>query len=103
MCARRVRCGLWPGEKRRGSAGAELVQSATELHGRLFPASIGQSPVGIVAMKDDVPLAVEAEGNAVGEGHGVQSAKIAQRIFGFELEVSGRDSGRWHRPESRPE
>src|ERR1700733_13185378 len=61
------------------------------------------SPVGIVALKDDVAVAVEAEGNAVGEGHGVQSAKIAQRIFGFELEVRGQDSGRWHRPESRPE
>jgi hypothetical protein len=55
--------------------------------GELF----GQRPVGIVALKDGV--AVEAERNAVRDDHGVQSAEIAERIFGFELELSGENLG----------
>jgi hypothetical protein len=51
----------------------------------------GQSPVGIVALEDAVAVAVEAERNAVCGNHGVQGAEIADRIFGFELEVRGED------------
>jgi hypothetical protein len=36
-------------------------------------------------------VAVEAEWNAMGDDHGVQSAKISHGIFGFELEMSGED------------
>jgi hypothetical protein len=49
--------------------------------------------VGIVALKDGVAVAVEAERNAVRDDHGVQSAEIAERIFGFELELSGENLG----------
>jgi hypothetical protein len=38
-----------------------------------------------------VAVAVEAEGNAVSDDHGAQHAEIAERIFGFELELSGQD------------
>jgi hypothetical protein len=41
---------------------AELVESASELSGRLFSGKLfGQRPVGIVALEDGVSIAVEAE------------------------------------------
>ena len=57
------------------------------LAGELF----GQGPVGLVALEDAVAVAVEAQRDAVGGDHGVQSAEIADGIFGFELKVSGED------------
>ena len=67
-------------------------ESASELGGRLFSGELfGEGPVGIVALEDGVAVAVEAERDAVGGDHGVQSAEIAEGIFGFELEVSGQD------------
>ena len=60
--------------------------------GDLFAGELfGEGPVGVVALKDGVAIVVEAEGNAVGRDHGVQSAQITDGIFGFELEVSGQD------------
>src|ERR1019366_2182692 len=71
---------------------AEFLQGASQLSGRLFAGELfGQGPVGIVALEDAVAVAVEAERYAVRGDHGVQSAKIADSIFGFELEVSGED------------
>ena len=69
-----------------------MVERASELGGRLFSGELfGQGPVGIVALEDGVAVAIEAERDAVGDDHGVQGAKIAESIFGFELEVSGQD------------
>ena len=71
---------------------AELLQGLSELSGSLFAGELfGECPVGVVALKDGVAIVVEAEGNAVGGDHGVQSAQIADSIFRFELEVSGED------------
>jgi len=62
------------------------------LGGRLFSGELfGQSPVGIVALKDAMAITVEAEGDAVSSDHGVQSAEIAESVFRFDLEVSGED------------
>jgi hypothetical protein len=45
---------------------AELVQSASELSGRLFSGELrGESPVRIVALEDGVTVAIEAERKAV--------------------------------------
>src|ERR1019366_9287554 len=55
--------------------------------GELF----GQGPVGIVALEDAAAVAVEAKRDAMRGDHGAESAEIAERIFGFELEVSGQD------------
>jgi hypothetical protein len=50
--------------------------------GALFTRELfGQSPVGIVALKDAV----------AGGDHGVQSTEIAESVFRFELGVSGED------------
>jgi hypothetical protein len=38
-----------------------------------------------------VAVAVEAERDAVSGDHGAEGAKVAEGIFGFELEVSGED------------
>src|SRR5450755_2706376 len=71
---------------------AEFLQGASQLGGSLFAGELfGQGPVSIVALEDAVAVAVEAEGYAVRGDHGVQSAKIAESIFGFELEVGGQD------------
>jgi hypothetical protein len=71
----------------------EFVERASELRGRLLAGELfGQGPVGVVALEDGVAIAVEAERDAVGGDHGAQSAKIAEGIFGFELEVSGEDA-----------
>ena len=45
----------------------------------------------IIALKDGVTAVVEAKGKSVRDDHGVQGAKLAHRVFGFELEVSGQD------------
>ncbi len=45
----------------------------------------------IVALENGVAIAVEAERDAVSGDQGVQSAEIADGIFGFALEVGGRD------------
>ena len=59
--------------------------------GRLFSGELfGQGPVRVVALEDGVPIAVEAERNAMGHDQGLQGAEIADGIFGFELEVSGQ-------------
>jgi hypothetical protein len=47
--------------------------------------------VGIVAREEAVAVAVETEWDAVSDNHGPESAEIAERIFDFELEVSGQD------------
>jgi hypothetical protein len=47
--------------------------------------------VGIVALEDGMAVAVETERDAMSGDHSVQSAQIAESIFGFELEVSGED------------
>src|ERR1035437_5007063 len=71
---------------------AEFLESASQLGRRLFSGELfGQRPVGIVALEDAVAVVVEAEGDAMRGDHGLQGAKIAERIFGFELEVSGQD------------
>ena len=71
---------------------AEFLQSASQLGGRLFSGELfGHGPVGIVALEDGVAVAIETEGDAVGGDHGVESAEIAESIFGFELEVGGQD------------
>ena len=68
------------------------LESPSQLSGRLFSGELlGETPVRIVALEDGVTVVVEAEGKAVRKDHGMQSTKIAQRIFGFELEVSGQD------------
>src|SRR5271168_580611 len=60
--------------------------------GALFPGELfGHGPVGIVALEDAVAVAVQAERDAVRRDHSVQSAEIPERIFRFELEVSGED------------
>src|ERR1700732_2961904 len=60
--------------------------------GALFSGELfGQGPVGIIALEDAVAVAVEAERHPVSGDHGVHSAEIAESIFGFELEVSGKD------------
>src|ERR1700730_15242948 len=71
---------------------AELLEGVSELSGSLFSGELfGEGPVRIVVLKDGVAVVVEAKRNAVGNDHGVQSAQIAEGIFGFELEVSGED------------
>src|SRR5208282_2366869 len=71
---------------------AEVVESPSELGGRLFSGELfGQGPVGIVALEDAVAVAVEAERDAVSGDHAAESAEIAESIFGFALEVSGQD------------
>src|ERR1017187_2861355 len=71
---------------------AEFLERASQLGRRLFSGELfGQGPVGIVALEDAVAVVVEAERDAMRGDHGLQSAKIAERIFGFELEVSGQD------------
>src|SRR6202049_248602 len=71
---------------------AELIQSPTQMGGALFTRELfGQGPVGIVALKDAVAIAVKAKGDAVSGDHGAQSAEIAESVFRFELEVSGED------------
>ena len=47
--------------------------------------------MGIVALEDAVAVAVEAQRHAVSGDHGVQSAEIAESVFGFQLEVGGED------------
>ena len=70
----------------------EFLQRASQLGGSLFAGELfGHGPVGIVALEDRVAVAIETEGDAMGGDHGVESAKIANRIFGFELEVGGQD------------
>src|ERR1700694_4960969 len=71
---------------------AEFVEGAAELRGSLFSGELfGEGPVRIVALEDGVAVAVEAERDAVGGDHGVQSVGIAPGVFSFELEVSGED------------
>ena len=71
---------------------AEFFQSATQLGGALFSGELfGHGPVGIVALKDAVAVAVEAERHAVSGDHGVQSAEITESVFRFELKVSRED------------
>jgi hypothetical protein len=71
---------------------AELLEGASELSGRLFAGELfGERPVRVVALEDAVAIAIEAEGYAVRGDEGVQSAQIADGIFGFELEVRGQD------------
>jgi hypothetical protein len=71
---------------------AELLESTSELSGSLFSGELfGEGSVRIVTLKDGVTVAVEAERNAVRHDHGVQGAKVAESIFGFELEMSGQD------------
>jgi hypothetical protein len=62
--------------------------------GELF----GQGPVLVVALKDGVAVAVEAERHAVGGNQGEQGAEIADGIFAFQLEVSGEDLAGGIRP-----
>jgi hypothetical protein len=70
---------------------AELVEGASEWGGRLFSDELfGHGPVRVVALEDDVAVAVEAERNAGGEDHGAQGEQIA-RILGFGLEVGGEN------------
>jgi hypothetical protein len=81
---------------------AKFRQSAAEMSGRLLTGELfGEGPVGIVALKDAVTIAVEAERDAVGGNHGAQGVEIAESIFGFELEVGGEDVSGGVRPESR--
>ena len=71
---------------------AEFFQSPAQMGGALFPGELfGHSPVGIVTLKDAVAIAIQAERDAVSADHGVQSAKIAESVFRFELEVGGED------------
>src|SRR5580700_10332821 len=71
---------------------AELFQSPAQMGGALFTRELfGQGPVVIVALKDAVAIAVQAEGDAVSSDHGVQGAEIAESVFRFELKVSGED------------
>jgi hypothetical protein len=69
---------------------AEFFESATQLGGASFSGELfGQGPVGIVALKDAMAVAVEAEGDAVSANHGVQGAEITESVFRLELKVSG--------------
>src|ERR1700675_3001003 len=71
---------------------AEFLQSPTQLVGGLFSGELfGQGPVGSVALKDDVAIAVDTERHAVSGDHSVHRAKIAESIFGFKLEMGGED------------
>ena len=71
---------------------AEFFQRASELGRSLFSGELfGEGPMGIVALEDGVAVAVEAERDAVSGDHGAEGAKVAEGIFGFELEVSGED------------
>jgi hypothetical protein len=71
---------------------AELLENASQLGGGLFSGELfGQGPVLVVALKDGVAVAVEAERHAVGGNQGEQGAEIADGIFAFQLEVSGED------------
>src|SRR5664280_1022699 len=71
---------------------AEFLERPSQLGGSLFSGELfGQGPVGIVALEDAVAVVVEAERDAMSGDHGAESAEIAERIFGFELEVSGQD------------
>ena len=71
---------------------AERLESTSELSGSLCSGELlGEGPVRIVALKDGVTIAVKAERNAVRGDQGVQGAKLAESIFGFELEMSGED------------
>ena len=75
-----------------GRCDAELVKSASERSAKLFSGEwFGEGAVGIVALEDAVAVAVEAEGDAMSGDHGTESAEIADGVFGFELEVSGKD------------
>ena len=81
---------------------AEFFQSPAQMGGALFPGELfGQSPVGIVALKDAVAIAVQAEGDAVSADHGVQSTEIADECFRLRVGSERRGSGWWRRPESR--
>ena len=71
---------------------AEFLQSPAQMGGALFSSQLfGHGPVRIIALKDAVTIAVQAERHAVGGNQGVQGAEIAESIFGFELKVSGED------------
>ena len=71
---------------------AEFFQSAAQMGGALFAGELfGQGPVGIVALKDAVAIAVEAERHAMSRDHGMHRAHIAEGVFGFELKMSGED------------
>jgi hypothetical protein len=71
---------------------AEFLQSSAELGGALFSGELfGHGPVGIVALKDAVVVAIEAERDAMGGNHGVQGTEIAKGVFGFELKMGGED------------
>jgi hypothetical protein len=68
---------------------AEFLQGASEMSGGLLTGELfGDGPVGIVALEDAVAITVEAERDAVGGNQGAQGAKIAEGVFGFELEMS---------------
>ena len=76
---------------RRDLLDAELLQGLSQLSGSLFAGELfGEGPVRVGALKDGVAVVVEAEGNAVSGDHGVQSAQIAEGIFGLDLEVSNQ-------------
>ena len=45
----------------------------------------------IVALEDAVAVAIDTERHAVSRDHGLQSVEIAERVFWFELKVSGED------------
>ena len=60
--------------------------------GALFSRELfGQGPVRIVALEDAVAVAIDTERHAVSRDHGLQSVEIAERVFWFELKVSGED------------
>jgi hypothetical protein len=62
------------------------------LGGALFAGELfGHGPVGIVALEDAVAVAVKAERHAVSRDHGMHCAHIAERVFRFELKMSGED------------
>jgi hypothetical protein len=66
---------------------AEFFQRPTQMGGALLSGELfGESPAGIVALKDAVAIAVQAERHAVSADHRMQSAEIAESVFGFELQ-----------------
>ena len=52
---------------------------------------LSERPVGVIALKDIVAVAIETQRDAMGGDHGLEYVEIAKGIFGFELEARGQD------------
>jgi hypothetical protein len=70
---------------------AELVESASYLGWRLLSGKFfGHRPMGIIALKDAVTVAIEAKGRAVASDQLLKSTELSNGVFRFQLEVCGQ-------------